>query len=169
MSTTPNQLETPAQEPEHVTEYSPDRVRGKKSPMFKAAVVGGIALVLVVTFLWWLHASAWESTDDAQVDAHINAISSRISGHVTKVNVDDNQVVKAGTVLVEIDPMDYQVAEQRYEAELADAKANADAARAGLPITSTTTSSQIESAKADVENNQSALQGAQQQYEASMA
>jgi membrane fusion protein (multidrug efflux system) len=168
MGTTPNQLETPVQEPEQQREYQVDRVR-KKSPLFKAAVVGGILLAVAVTVAWWIHASAWESTDDAQIDAHIYAISSRISGHVVKVNVDDNYIVKAGDVLVEIDPADYEVTKQRYEAELADAKANAESARTGLPITSATTSSQVESAKADVENNQAGLQAAQQQYEAASA
>src|SRR5437879_2159087 len=126
MANTTNELETPVQEPEQVKEYPVSRVRGRKSPRFKAALVGGIAVAVVVIVVWWLHAAAWESTDDAQVDAHIYAISSRISGHVVKVNVDDNDVVKAGDVLVEIDPADYEVTKQRYEAELADAKANAE-------------------------------------------
>src|SRR5882757_8305946 len=104
MADTTDQLETPVQEPEQVREYPIDRVSGKKSPMFKAAVVGGILLAVAVTVAWWIHASAWESTDDAQVDAHIYAISSRISGHEVKVNVDDNYIVKAGYVLDEIEP-----------------------------------------------------------------
>jgi membrane fusion protein (multidrug efflux system) len=169
MANTTNEIETPVQEPEQVKEYPASRVRGRKSPRFKAALAGGIAVAVVVIVVWWLHASAWESTDDAQIDAHIYAISSRISGHVVKVNVDDNDVVKAGDVLVEIDPADYAVTKQRYEAELADAKANAESARTGLPITSATTSSQVESARADVENNQAGLQAAQQQYEAATA
>jgi membrane fusion protein (multidrug efflux system) len=169
MANTTNEIETPVQEPEQVKEYPVSRVRGRKSPRFKAALAGGIAVAVVVIVVWWLHASAWESTDDAQIDAHIYAISSRISGHVVKVNVDDNDVVKAGDVLVEIDPADYAVTKQRYEAELADAKANAESARTGLPITSATTSSQVESARADVENNQAGLQAAQQQYEAATA
>lgn len=168
MGTTPNQIETPVQEVEQPTEYPVERAR-KKSPMFKAAVIGGILLAIAICVAWWIHASAWESTDDAQVDAHIYAISSRIPGHVVNVNVDDNYVVKAGDALVEIDPADYEVTKQRYEAELADAKANAESARTGLPITSATTSSQVESARADVENNQAGLQAAQQQYEAATA
>jgi membrane fusion protein (multidrug efflux system) len=169
MANTTNELETPVQEPEQVKEYPVSQARGRKSPRFKAALAGGIAVAVVVIVVWWLHASAWESTDDAQIDAHIYSISSRISGHVVKVNVDDNDVVKAGDVLVEIDPADYEVTKQRYEAELADAKANAESARVGLPITSATTSSQVESARADVENNQAGLQAAHQQYEAANA
>src|SRR5882757_6320529 len=104
MANTTNQLETPVQEPEQEKEYPVSRVRGRKSPLFKAALVGGIAVAVVVGVVWWLQASAWESTDDAQVDAHIYAISARISGHEVKVNVDDNYIVKAGYVLDEIEP-----------------------------------------------------------------
>jgi membrane fusion protein (multidrug efflux system) len=169
MANSPDEVEVVERPAETAPEYPLDKPRGRKSPMFKAAVAGAVLLVLLATFLWWLHASAWEVTDDAQIDAHIYAISARVSGHVLKVNVDDNYVVKAGTVLVEIDPADYIVAVQRYEAELADAIANLEAARTGLPITSATTSSQIESARADVENNQAGLQAMQQQYEAANA
>jgi membrane fusion protein, multidrug efflux system len=61
------------------------------------AVCGGIL---------WRHFSGYESTDDAQVDAHLYPISARITGHVIRVNVDDNEYVQKGTVLVEIDPKD---------------------------------------------------------------
>ena len=71
----------------------------------------------------WRYFSSYESTDDAQVDGHLMPLSARISGYVTKVNVDDNQYVQAGTVLVEIDPSDYQVALDQAQANLADAEA----------------------------------------------
>ena len=76
----------------------------------------------------WNYFAMWESTDDAQVDGHINAISARVGGYVTKVNVDDNQAVEAGAVLVEIDPKDYQVAVERAKAEFEAAEASAMAA-----------------------------------------
>src|SRR5262245_53647901 len=65
-----------------------------------AVVVGGLAV--------WRYLSSYESTDDAQVDAHLHPVSARIQGHVTRVNVGDNEYVRQGTVLVEIDPTDYQ-------------------------------------------------------------
>ena len=71
----------------------------------------GIVLVLLVGgFFLWRYFASYESTDDAQVDVHLYPVSARISGYVIKVNVDDNQYVEKGTVLVEIDPRDYQVA-----------------------------------------------------------
>ena len=70
-----------------------------------------IVLVVIVggVFLW-RYLGSYESTDDAQVDAHLYPVSARVSGYVTKVNVDDNQYVQKGAVLVEIDPKDYEVA-----------------------------------------------------------
>lgn len=106
-----------------------------------AVVVGGTLL--------WRHYSVRETTDDAQVDAHIAAISARVSGTVVKVNVDDNQRVKAGDVLVQLDPKDYQVALQRAQADLADSQAGERAARTTVPITSTSTRSAIEMAQAN--------------------
>src|SRR5258708_12356140 len=70
----------------------------------------GVLVVLVVGVLLWRYFSSYESTDDAQADVHLYPLSARISGYVVKVNVDDNQWVQQGTVLVDIDPKDYQIA-----------------------------------------------------------
>src|ERR1700683_4719751 len=73
-------------------------------------LIGAILLLLVAGFFLWRYMETYESTDDAQVDGHLMPLSARISGYVLKVNVDDNQMVKAGDVLVEIDPHDFQTA-----------------------------------------------------------
>ena len=73
-------------------------------------MVIALIVLLVVGFFAYRYFTSYESTDDAQVDGHVNSISARVSGHVIKLNVEDNQYVQAGTVLVEIDPADYQVA-----------------------------------------------------------
>src|ERR1017187_1413843 len=76
-----------------------------------------IAIVVLVGGLFlWRYLGSYESTDDAQVDAHLYPVSSRISGYVTKVNVDDNQYVQKGAVLVQIDPKDYEVAVEEAKA-----------------------------------------------------
>jgi membrane fusion protein, multidrug efflux system len=130
-------------------------------------------LVLVVAvvgaLLWWLHSRQYEDTDDAQVDGHISQIGSRVAGYVTAVNVEDNQEVQAGQVLVEIDPRDYQVALDRAKAELADSQAQAVAANYNVPITSVATKSQIESAAADVRNSQAAVAAAHKNLDAARA
>ncbi len=77
------------------------------------------------------------------MDGHIDAISARISGHVAEVDAEDEQIVKAGDVLVRIDPSDYQVALDKAEADLADAEAALQTSRIDIPITSTNTASQL--------------------------
>jgi membrane fusion protein, multidrug efflux system len=124
-------------------------------------VVGAIAL--------WRYFSSYESTDDAQVDGHINSISARISGHVATLNVLDNQYVEGGTVLVEIDPTDYQVALDRAKANCQDAEASASAARVNVPITSFSTTSQVATAQVNVENARAGIEAAKQQFHAAKA
>jgi len=97
-----------------------------------AAVV--LVVVIVVGGIVWLRSRGHESTDDAQVDGRIVPVAARVGGPVVTVGVDNNQAVGAGTVLVQIDPRDYQVAVDRAKAELADAEANATAARTSVPI-----------------------------------
>jgi len=128
----------------------------------------GFALVLTA-FLLYRHFSAWESTDDAEVDGYIYPISSRISGYATRVMVDDNQFVKAGTVLVQLDPRDYEVALANAKATLANDRASAAASQTGVPLTSASTSSQLSSAEADVENAQAGMVAAQRQFDAAQA
>jgi membrane fusion protein, multidrug efflux system len=116
----------------------------------RAVLAGGALAILVIAGAWW-HYSGRETTDDAQVDGHIVPIAARVGGTVLAVRVEDNQVVQAGAVLVEIDPKDIRVALKRAEAELADARAALLAAQAGIPITATTTASQVSAATASVE------------------
>src|ERR1700736_2597497 len=139
------------------------------SPGFRIAVVIAVIVLLVVGFFIYRYVTSYESTDDAQVDGHINSISARISGHVIKLNVQDNQYVQAGTVLVEIDPADYQLAYERAKADFEDAQAAAVAAGVSVPITSVNTTSQVSSSQADVDSARAGIQVAKQQLEAAKA
>src|ERR1035438_5618479 len=129
-----------------------------QSSGFRIAIVIGILVLLVVGFFAYRYFTSYESTDDAQVDGHVNSVSARVSGHVTKLNVQDNQYVPAGTVLVEIDPADYQVAYERAKADFDDAQAAAVAAGVNVPITSVNTTSQVSAAGADVNSAGSGIQ-----------
>lgn len=126
-------------------------------------MVGGVLLMVVGGVLLWRHLASYESTDDAQVDVHLYPVSARVSGYVINVNVGDNQYVKAGTVLVEIDPKDYQVAAERARADLANAEAIARSLNITVPITSVSTSSQLTSAASDVDNAAAGIVSAEQQ------
>ena len=82
-------------------------------------ILGVVVVLLAGAGLWWWTSQGHESTDDAQVDAHMTQIASRVGGTVLKVSVSDNQEVEPGTVLLELDPRDYQVAVDKAKAELA--------------------------------------------------
>jgi len=140
-----------------------------QSPGFRIAVVIALIVLVVVGFFVYRYFTSYESTDDAQVDGHINSISGRVSGHVIKLNVQDNQYVQAGTVLVEVDPADYQVAYERAKADYADAQATAVAAGVSVPITSVNTTSQVSASEADVNSARAGIQAAQQQFQAAKA
>ena len=140
-----------------------------QSSGFRIGVVIAIIILLIAGFFAYRYFTSYESTDDAQVDGHVNSVSARISGHVIKLNVQDNQYVEAGTVLVEIDPADYQVAYERAKADFEDAQAAAIAAGVTVPITSVNTSSQVSATEADVNSARAGIQAAKQQFEAAKA
>ena len=140
-----------------------------QSSGFRIAIVIAIIVLLVIAFFAYRYFTSYESTDDAQVDGHINSVSARISGHVIKLNVQDNQYVSAGTVLVEIDPADYQLADERAKADYADAQASALAAGVNVPITSVSTSSQVSATEADVNSARAGIEVALHQYQAAKA
>ena len=140
-----------------------------QSSGFRIGVVIAIIILLIVGFFAYRYFTSYESTDDAQVDGHVNSVSARISGHVIKLNVQDNQYVEAGTVLVEIDPADYQVAYERAKADFDDAQAAAIAAGVTVPITSVNTSSQVSATEADVNSARAGIRAAKQQFEAAKA
>jgi len=139
------------------------------SPGFRIAVIIAVVVLLVAGFFVYRYVTSYESTDDAEVDGHINSISARVSGHVVKLNVLDNQYVQAGTVLVEIDRADYQVAYERAKADFDNAQATASAAGVNVPITSVSTSSQVSATEADVASARAGIAAARQQFQAAKA
>jgi len=134
-------------------------------------LIFGIAGLIVIagSVLLWRYFGSYESTDDAQVDVHLYPVSARISGYVIKVNVDDNQYVEKGTVLVEIDPTDYEVAVAQAKANLANAEANAQSLNITVPITSVSTESQLQYTASDVENATAGVVAAEKQLAAAHA
>ncbi len=160
----------PTTKPLPATEHDYHRMPSRtQSSGFRIGVAIALVVLLVAGFFAYRYFTSYESTDDAQVDGHINSISARISGHVIKLNVLDNQYVHAGDVLVEIDPADYQVAYERAKADFADAQAAAEAAGVTVPITSVNTSSQVSATEADVASARAGIQVAKQQFEAAKA
>lgn len=141
----------------------------RKHPWAKWILLVVLLAVAVGGFLVWRYYAVRESTDDAQIDGHIDPISARISGTVVRVLHDDNDVVRAGELLVELDPKDYQVALDRARADLANAQASAVAANVGVPLTTTTSSNQEVAADAAVKAADRAVQAAQARVEEARA
>jgi membrane fusion protein (multidrug efflux system) len=100
----------------------------------KLRLIGAAALVFVVIIglVFFAHSQSYESTDDAFIDVHSVNISSKVAGRVARVVVTDNQEVKKGDVLVELDPRDFDAQVNEQKAALNSAVAQLDAARAGL-------------------------------------
>jgi membrane fusion protein, multidrug efflux system len=142
--------------------------RGSKSR--RSIVIAAVAAVVIAGgFYLWRYLSSYESTDDAQADVHLYPVSARVSGYVIRVNVDDNQWVEKGTVLVEIDPKDYEVAVAQAEANLANAEATAQALNITVPITSVNSSTQLKFTASDIDNTNAGVIAAERQLTAAHA
>jgi membrane fusion protein (multidrug efflux system) len=137
-------------------------------PRFRLAVA--LAVLLVASGGVWLWVAAGrESTDDAQIDAHVTPVSARVGGTVLRVLVKDNQLVDAGTMLVEIDKRDYEIAVDKARAELDDAEASAKAASSSVPVTSTAAESNVVTAQGAIEHAQASVAEADKSLEAARA
>jgi membrane fusion protein (multidrug efflux system) len=129
-----------------------------------------LALALAVAGIaYWLYSRQFEDTDDAQVDGHINGITARVSGTVTGVYVEENQFVKAGQVLADLDPRDNKVALAVAQSQLVQAQAQSEAERPNVPVTETTTRTTIATTGSDVTNAEAAVAAADHNYEAALA
>jgi len=133
-------------------------------------IVIGVVLLLVLAavFFYW-RSTFTEDTDDAQVDGNLYQISSRISGQVVKVTVDDNQTVQAGQLLAEIDPTDYQVALDQAQANLASAQAEYAQATVNVPITQVNVGTTVSTTASDVKGATDVIAQAEKQVEAAKA
>ena len=158
-------------QPPHSTDtvYSPPAYRRSKRRKNLLILFVVLVVALVGGAFLWRYLSTYESTDDAQADVHLYPVSARISGYVVKVNVDDNQWVQQGAVLVEIDPKDYQVAVAQAQANLASAEATAQSLNITVPITSVNTSSQLKFTASDIENANAGVIAAERQLTAAHA
>jgi membrane fusion protein (multidrug efflux system) len=140
-------------------EESPDKPRKRRRGLL---IFGLLLLVAIVGgVIYWLHSRHFEGTDDAQVDGNLSPIGTRINGTVIRVYVNNNQTVKAGDALVDLDPRDYQVSLDQARAQLAQAKGQLGAQEPNVPITQVENATAISARQADVTGAQAALAAAQ--------
>ena len=145
-----------------------------RTPFRHSTLAKLLLLIVVVSLVYggvtlWRYFSIRESTDDAQIDGHIYPVSARVGGSVVKVLVDNNQFVTAGTVLVEFDTKDYRVALDRARADLAESAATLHVSQTQIPITATTSGSQLSAAQAGVGVVEAAVNTAEKSVDAARA
>ena len=145
----------------------PEAAAAKRSLRIRVAV--GLAVAAVLAFAWWLHARHFEDTDDAQVDGDITAISARVPGTVVAVHVVDNQQVKEGDLLVELDPTDLEVATAQARAAVAQAEAAYQAENPTVAITETSNRASVSSAQDEVDNARAEMLAAQHELDQAQA
>lgn len=132
----------------------------------------GLAVVLVLIIgaaLFYWRSTYSEDTDDAQVDGNLYQVSSRVSGQVIHVDVEEQQFVHAGDPIAEVDPKDYQVALEQAQANLADAQAQYEQATVNVPITNVQVSTTIQTSNSDVLGSQASVEQAEAQVQVDKA
>ena len=132
-------------------------------------IIAVVILLVIIAGLFYWHSTYSEDTDDAQVDGDLYQVSSRVTGQVVKVYIDDNQKVNAGDAIAEIDPRDYLVALEQAQANLASAEASANQATVNVPVTNTSQRTTVSTSGSDVLSAVSAVTGAEKQVQAAAA
>jgi len=168
MSTPPNAPAQPqATAPAQGAGASPSllsdvRARYRDIPRWTKFALAALVVVLLVVLYWW---TGRVSTDDAQVDAHITAMASQVSGYVVRLMINDNVDVKEGDVLVQIDPREYQAQVDQAKAALDFAEAEARSMELQIGLTRGTTSNSTGGAVAQRESDAADYAMAQAQLE----
>ncbi len=135
----------------------------------KFIVIAVIILLVIGASIFYWRSSFTEDTDDAQVDGDLYQVSSRVTGQVIKVYVDDNQTVQAGQAIAEIDPKDYQVALEQAQANLASSQAAAIQATVNVPITNVNVNTSVDTTSSDVQGSTAGVDQARKQEAAAEA
>jgi membrane fusion protein, multidrug efflux system len=173
MADTPQQpQESQAVKPEQRQEIRPRKSTGRTlrdHPIRVLVILLVLVGVAIGGYRLWNYLDSYESTDDAQIDGDIYAVTSRIEGTVKAVYVEDNREVKAGQLLVELDPRDYEVSLEQAKAALSESRSLVAVARPNVPITAVSTQTTLSTSVTDIAESRAAVAGAQRDYESAVA
>jgi membrane fusion protein (multidrug efflux system) len=133
------------------------------------AIIAVVIVIAISGFLYWRYSNQFEDTDDATVDGHISGISSRIAGTVVGVYFEENQFVKAGQTLADLDPRDYKVALAQARSQLLEAQAQTQAEQPNVPVTQVSNATNISTAGSDIASAEAGVGAAERDYEAAVA
>ena len=156
----PETSEREDQRKEHKASPLANMPKRRKYLLFAGLGIGLIAAG-IFGFRWWRYASTHQDTDDAYVVGNIHPISTRVNGTVIAVQVNDNQQVKAGQVLVRLDPQDYQSQVQQAEAALEVAQRQAATADTQIALSARTTTGNTTEAQGNVASASAAIANAE--------
>ena len=152
------------------TADKPDEVEVPAQKSGRKFIIIAVVILLVIgAGLFYWRSTYTEDTDDAQVDGDLYQVSSRVTGQVLKVYVDDNQEINAGAPIAEIDPKDYQVALEQAQANLASAQAAAIQANVNVPITNVNVTTSVDTTSSDVQGATASVEQARKQAQAAEA
>jgi membrane fusion protein, multidrug efflux system len=154
----------PADSHKQEEEDVPEKKSGRKF-----IVIAVIILLVIGAGIFYWRSTFSEDTDDAQVDGDLYQVSSRVTGQVIKVYVEDNQQIKVGDPIAEIDPRDYQVALEQAQANLASAQASALQATVNVPIVGVNVNTSVSTTGSDVTGSSAAVEQARKQAQAAEA
>ena len=128
-------------------------------------IVGVIAVLAVIGgLIYWLMHRGLESTDDAYTEGRAIAIAAKVSGYVLTLNIDDNTIVKAGDLMLKIDPRDYITARDQAQANLVLAQAQLVSAQIDLDIARVRAPANLDQAQAQLAQAEANYQQAEQDY-----
>jgi membrane fusion protein (multidrug efflux system) len=167
LQASPPRPETPSSGNPEDAASSENNAQGRRRTLIFAAVLGSVILIGAIWFL--LYSGTYESTDDAQVDGHLDGLTSRIDGEIKAVYAEENQSVQAGQLLVELDPRDDQVALEQAQAQLLKAQADARAENPNLPITASTSRTNISTSQSEVANAEAGVAAAERDQAAAVS
>ena len=156
------------QSPDDSHKQEEDDAPEKKSGR-KFIVIAVIILLVIGAGIFYWRSTFSEDTDDAQVDGDLYQVSSRVTGQVIKVYVEDNQPIKVGDPIAEIDPRDYQVALEQAQANLASSQAAAIQATVNVPITSVNVNTSVSTTGSDVQGSTASVEQARKEAQAAEA
>ncbi len=158
---------------QHAAPAKPEEKKEEESPEKKSRrkfiIIGVVLVIAIIAALFYWRSTYSEDTDDAQVDGNLYQVSSRISGQVVHVDVEEQQLVHAGDPIAEVDPKDYEVALEQAQASLATAQAQYEQAKVNVPITSTSTRTTTINSGSDVLSSEASVSQSEAQAQAARA
>ena len=152
------------------TNRSTEQMDSDEKRTLRFSIIGiAVAVLLATGILFYLHSRGYEETDDAQVDAHLAPIASRVDGTVRAVYVEDNTYVKAGQPLADLDAADSQVALQRAQAKYDQAVGQKQAQNPNVPATQVNNATNMDTQTFEVQNARAALASAEHDVDNAVA